>query len=312
MVESDLSRTPAGLRSIADLVRENEIDVIHTHMSRAHTFGTLLRLLVSTPLVKTAHSRSFQLHWRVNDFVIANSLATEQYHTRTNRVPQRKIQTVHCFIDSDKVEQVTPKRQRIVRRQLRWNDGEFLIGIVGQVIARKGHQYLFEALPKLLREIPNARMVVIGRYHRRQPYVRKVRKFLNENGLHRITRWTGLRFNIPDFLAAMDVCVVPSLEEPLGLVAIESQACGTPVVASRTGGLCEVVEDGVTGLLVPPKDPNAIADAILRIRADEKLRRKIAYRGKLQYEAKFATDFLASQIEGVYEKIVSRKLRKAA
>jgi glycosyltransferase involved in cell wall biosynthesis len=312
VVESDLSRTPAGLRSIADLVRENEIDVIHTHMSRAHTFGTLLRLLVSTPLVKTAHSRSFQLHWRVNDFVIANSLATEQYHTRTNRVPQRKIQTVHCFIDSDKVEQVTPKRQRIVRRQLRWNDGEFLIGIVGQVIARKGHQYLFEALPKLLREIPNARMVVIGRYHRRQPYVRKVRKFLNENGLHRITRWTGLRFNIPDFLAAMDVCVVPSLEEPLGLVAIESQACGTPVVASRTGGLCEVVEDGVTGLLVPPKDPNAIADAILRIRADEKLRRKIAYRGKLQYEAKFATDFLASQIEGVYEKIVSRKLRKAA
>ena len=169
-----------------------------------------------------------------------------------------------------------------------------------------------DRLPRLLREIPNARLVVIGRYHRRQPYVRKVRKFLNENGLHRITRWTGLRYNIPDFLAAMDVCVVPSLEEPLGLVAIESQASGTPVVASRTGGLCEVVEDGVTGLLVPPKDPDAIADAILKIHADEKLRRKVVYRGKQQYQAKFATDFLASQVEGVYQKMLSRKKRMAA
>lgn len=307
LIESDLNRSPAGLRAIAKLVRDRKIDVIHTHMSRAHAFGTLLKLLVTVPVIKTAHSRSFQLHWQVNDFVIANSMATENYHVRTNRVPRRKIQTIHCFIDAEKIEQVTPRDVRIVRRQLRWDDGEYLVGIVGQVIPRKGQQYLFEALPQLVREIPNLRVVVLGRFHRREAYTKHIRNYLHENGLHRVTKWTGIRENIPDFLSAMDVCVVPSLEEPLGLVAIESQAAGTPVVVSETGGLCEIVEHEVTGMLAPPKDSEAIAHSILRIWSEDQLRRRLIYRGKKQFEEKFSTDALMEQVEGVYQKLIARK-----
>lgn len=307
LIESDLNRTPARLREVAKLIRDKKIDVVHTHMSRAHAFGTLLKLLVTVPVIKTAHSRSFQLHWQVNDFVIANSLATENYHVRTNRIPRRKIQTIHCFVDSAKIEQVTPRDVRVVRRQLRWDNDEYLIGVVGQVIARKGQQYLFEALPRLVQEIPNLRVVVLGRFHRREAYTRQIRNFLHENRLHRITKWTGVRENIPDFLSAMDVCVVPSLEEPLGLVAIESQAVGTPVIASETGGLCEIVEHEVTGMLAAPKDPGSIAESILRIRNDDQLRRKLIYRGKKQFEEKFATDALMAQVEGVYQKMIARK-----
>lgn len=312
-VESNLNRFPTNqLREIAELIRFNKIDVVHTHMSRAHAFGTLLKLKVSVPIIKTAHSRSFQLHWQVNDFVIANSMATERYHAKTNRIPQRKIQTIHCFIDSKKFQNVTPRNCRIVRRQLRWNNGEFLIGIVGQVIARKGHQHLLEALPELLSNIPNARLVILGRFHRREPYVKRLRQFLVQNQLQGVTRWTGIRENIQDFLAAMDVCVVPSLEEPLGLVAIESQTVGTPVVATRVGGLPEIVEHESTGLLVPPRDASAIAKSIIRIADDEPLRRRLVYRGRKQVNEKFCPQFLLTQIEDVYQRLISRKKNSAA
>ncbi len=307
MLESDLKRTPGGLRRIASLIRERKVDIVHTHMSRANVVGTLLKMLVSAPVVKTAHSQSFQLHWQVNDFVIANSRATEKYHIRTNRIPQHKIQTIHCIVDSKGIEQVTPKRERIVRGQLRWRNGEFLVGIIGQVIVRKGHRFLFEALPQLVRQIPNLRLLVLGRFHRREPYVKQLRGYLNENGLHRITRWTGIRENVPDFLSALDVCVVPSLEEPLGLVAIESQAVGTPVVASNTGGLSEIVEHEMTGLLVPPGNSGAIANSILRIRDDETLRRRIVHRGQNQYHEKFGADLHIAQVVGVYEKMRLKK-----
>lgn len=311
IIETQMGRSRRQLKEIATLVREHQIDVVHTHMSRAHAFGTLLKLLVSVPVIKTAHSRSFQLHWQINDCVIANSLATADYHRKTNRIPKQKIETIHCFIDSEKSSQVTPKSKRIVRRQLRWNNEEYLLGIVGQVIVRKGHRYLLEALPRLVQEIPNLRLVIVGRFHRDQTYVKQLRRYLNANQLHRVTKWIGIRENVPDFLAAMDVCVVPSLEEPLGLVAIESQSVGTPVVASETGGLSEVVKHETTGLLVPPRDSDAIADAVLRIHQDEALKRKLIYRGKKQYEEKFSTEQLVRQIEDVYQRQIQAR-RSAA
>lgn len=310
IIESDLKRTPGRLRQIAALIRNRNIDIIHTHMSRANAFGSLLKALVRTPVVKTAHSQSFQLHWQVNDFVIANSKSTEKYHRRTNRIPAHKIQTLHCIVDSQAIENVTRKSERTVRGQLRWRNGEFLVGIVGQVIARKGHRFLVESLPQLTREIPNLRVVIVGRFHRREAYVKKLRGFLNENGIHRKTRWIGIRENVPDFISAMDVCVVPSLAEPLGLVAIEAQALGTPVVASRTGGLCEIIEHEKTGLLIPPSNAEAIAESIIRIHDDETLRKKIIHHGKIQYREEFDPAEHVEQVEQLYANLCST--RKAA
>ena len=148
---SELSRSPSEISRVAKWVKANHIDVVHTHMSRGHAFGVLLRMMTGVPVVATAHNQSFQLHWRMNDYVIANSKATYDYQRRVNRVANRQMETVHCFTDLDRFKQIAPLDVTIVRRQMRLKGNEFLVGVVGEVVARKGHFYLFEALSRIVK-----------------------------------------------------------------------------------------------------------------------------------------------------------------
>ena len=312
-VDSNLKRFPISeLRKIAGLVRDKNIDVVHTHMSRAHAFGTLLKLFVpSVPVIKSAHSRSVQLHWRFNDFVIANSAATEQYHIRRNGISPKKIQAVHCFIDTDKFQPASRLAARRVRRQLKWNNGEFLVGVVGEITKRKGQEFLVKAIPSLIKAIPHLRVVMVGRFSEQDPYVKQIRRYLSENGLEYTTQVIGIRDNVEDFLTAMNVSIVPSLEEPLGLAAIESQSVGTPVIVSETGGLTEVVNDEMSGLIVPMGDSDAISQAIIRLSQDVKLQRRLSFHGQEKVAGTFSPEILVPQVESIYENLLSRR-RKAA
>ena len=312
-VDSNLKRFPISeLRKIAGLVRDKNIDVVHTHMSRAHAFGTLLKLFVpSVPVIKSAHSRSVQLHWRFNDFVIANSAATEQYHIRRNGISPKKIQAVHCFIDTDKFQPASRLAARRVRRQLKWNNGEFLVGVVGEITKRKGQEFLVKAIPSLIKAIPHLRVVMVGRFSEQDPYVKQIRQYLSENGLEYTTQVIGIRDNVEDFLTAMNVSIVPSLEEPLGLAAIESQSVGTPVIVSETGGLTEVVNDEMSGLIVPMGDSDAISQAIIRLSQDIKLQRRLSFHGQEKVAGTFSPEILVPQVESIYENLLSRR-RKAA
>ena len=312
-VDSNLKRFPISeLRKIAGLVRDKNIDVVHTHMSRAHAFGTLLKLFVpSVPVIKSAHSRSVQLHWRFNDFVIANSAATEQYHIRRNGISPKKIQAVHCFIDTDKFQPASRLAARRVRRQLKWNNGEFLVGVVGEITKRKGQEFLVKAIPSLIKAIPHLRVVMVGRFSEQDPYVKQIRQYLSENGLEYTTQLIGIRDNVEDFLTAMNVSIVPSLEEPLGLAAIESQSVGTPVIVSETGGLTEVVNDEMSGLIVPMGDSDAISQAIIRLSQDVKLQRRLSFHGQEKVAGTFSPEILVPQVESIYENLLSRR-RKAA
>lgn len=312
-VDSNLKRFPISeLRKIAGLVRDKNIDVVHTHMSRAHAFGTLLKFFVpSVPVIKSAHSRSVQLHWRFNDFVIANSAATEQYHIRRNGISPKKIQAVHCFIDTDKFQPASRLAARRVRRQLKWNNGEFLVGVVGEITKRKGQEFLVKAIPSLIKAIPHLRVVMVGRFSEQEPYVKQIRRYLSENGLEYTTQLIGIRDNVEDFLTAMNVSIVPSLEEPLGLAAIESQSVGTPVIVSETGGLTEVVNDEMSGLIVPMGDPDAISRAIIRLSQDIKLQLRLSFHGQEMVADTFSPEILVPKVESIYENLLSRR-RKAA
>ena len=215
-VPSELARSPSEISRVARWVKANQIDVVHTHMSRGHAFGVLLRWMTGVPVVATAHNQSFQLHWRMNDYVIANSQATYDYQRRVNRVANRQMETVHCFTDLERFKHVKPLDVTIVRRQLRLKGDEFLVGVVGEVVARKGHLYLFEALSRVVKEVPNLKLVLLGRFNRNEAYVKKLRAIQLRDKIFCHVKWLGLRWNIQDFMAAFDLTVVPSVEEPLG------------------------------------------------------------------------------------------------
>jgi glycosyltransferase involved in cell wall biosynthesis len=301
---SEMDRTPGELQRVANWVAAEGFDVIHTHMSRAHAFGVLLKLRAHVPVIATAHNRSFQLHWKFNDYVIANSDATYRYQKRINRVSPQRMQTVHCFTDLQRFNEVTDRCRRRVDRHLRRYPEEFLVGVVGEVVARKGHLYLFEALSEIIEAVPNFRLVLLGRFNKDEAYVKRMRRILMREKLLGRVKWLGLRSNVQDFMAAFDLTVVPSVEEPLGLVALESLAAGTPVVASDTGGLPEIVHHGKSGLIVPPKRPRALAEAIIELANDPSRREAMGQAGKAFVFDAFDPQRLCKQVEAVYEKVI--------
>jgi glycosyltransferase involved in cell wall biosynthesis len=305
---SEMTRFPPGeLQRIAKWINTNQIDIIHTHMSRGHSFGVLLKLMTGVPVVATAHSRSIQLHWKMNDYVIANSHATFEYQHRVNWISRSKLETVHCFSDLEKFKDVSERSVRFVRRQLRLAGNEFVVGVVGDVIARKGQLYLARALAEIIKQVPNVKLIILGRFHRNEPYTRQIRSLLIHDGLFRRTKWLGVRPNVEDFMSLFDVCVVPSIEEPLGLVAIESMAVGTPVVATNVGGLPEIVRHEENGLLVQPRNPSELAAAIIRLAHDPGLRMRLGENGRPTAFAQFDPPTLTEQVVSVYQRVLARR-----
>lgn len=276
---TSMKRTWREVQAARRYLQTHQIDVLHTHMSRAHFFGVILRFVTGTPCVATAHNCHFQLHWRWNDRVIANSESTRQFHLRYNRVPADKIETIYVTSDLTKFQSVRAEEATAWRRHLGIALSTPVIGIVGEVTARKGQATLFQALPELYANFPQLQVWVIGRADRKSTYVRRLRQWLYRHKLFQRVKWWGKQRNIPVWMKAMDILAVPSWSEPLGLVALEGQAAGTPVVVSNVGGLPEIVTDGLNGLVTPARQPHALSMQLSKLLSDRDLRARLVANG---------------------------------
>jgi glycogen(starch) synthase len=180
--------------------------------------------------------------------------------------------------------------------------GERLVLLAGRLVYEKGFQVALDALPALLARVAGGvQFAVAGS----GPYAEELRERANALGLSgrvAFLGWTG-DDELHDLYAAADVCAVPSLYEPFGLVALEAMAAGCPVVAADTGGLREVVPDG-TGLRVRPGDPAGLADALERVLADAALGERLA-RAAAAHAARFRWDDAARRTAGVYDQVLA-------
>jgi glycosyltransferase involved in cell wall biosynthesis len=304
VVRSDLHRWPTDeLRRIAQLVRQRQIDVVHTHISRAHFFGVLLRWFGGVPSVATAHSRHIQLHWMFNDRVIAVSEATRRYERMYNFVRAGRIETIHNFIDYGRLAAVPSEARQRVRQSLGIGAETPLLGIVGNVIPRKGLLYLVRALPQILAAVPDARLLVVGG-RERGVYAGRVRAAAGQCGVGDAILWTGHRGDIDELLAALDLYVLPSLEESLPLSVLEAMAAGLPVVASAVGGIPECVVAGETGLLVPPARSEPLAGAIVELLTDPARRRRFGEAGRRRVQERFSAESQAPSIEAAFARVI--------
>ncbi len=303
VIRSDLHRLPLDeLRRMAGVVRQRGIDVIHTHMSRAHFFGVLLRWFSGRPCAATAHSRHFQLHWPLNDLVIAVSEATGRFHRRWNLVPAGRIETIHNFIDPAALVPVPESARHEVRAEWSARPDERLVGLVGNVIPRKGQLYLVRALPRVVAAIPSARLVFVGSEVSPR-YAARVKAEAERLGVAGRILWAGHRTDIRRALAALDLCVLASVEESFPLVLLEAMAVGLPVVATAVGGVPECVRPGETGLLVPPADSATLAEAIIALLADPGRCRSFGQAGAAWVRQRFSPEGQVARIEAALARI---------
>ena len=200
VIRSDLHRWPFDeLRRIGRIVREEKIDVIHTHTSRSNFFGVLVRWLTGVPSVATAHSCHIQLHWMFNDWVIAVSESTRRYQRRYNLVRNSRIETIYNAIDPAHLVAAPPETRLSMRQSLGYDAATPLLGVVGNVIPRKGLIHMVRAMPRILAAAPAARLLVVGGQEQ-SDYGEKVRAAAEKLGIAGSVAWTGYRGTSAKFL----------------------------------------------------------------------------------------------------------------
>jgi glycosyltransferase involved in cell wall biosynthesis len=187
------------------------------------------------------------------------------------------------------------------RARLDLPPGVPVLVVIAQLIPRKGHRFLLQALPTVLAKHPGARVLFVGEGAEDAALHAEVAR----GGLEGCVRFLGYRNDIGDILRACDVLVHPATMEGFANVAMQAMASGIPVVSSAVGGMPESVRDGVTGLLVPPCDPPALAEALLRLLDDPALRARLGEQGRGIVEQEFNTDAMVEGNLRVYRELLA-------
>jgi glycosyltransferase involved in cell wall biosynthesis len=182
-----------------------------------------------------------------------------------------------------------------------------LVGIAAQLIPRKGHDVLFAALAGVLHRHPTLRVLVLGR----GPLAGELEAHAQASGLGSAVRFAGFRSDLPRILPCLDVLAHPAWMEGLGIALLEAAACGVPIVASRRGGMPEVVEDSVNGYLIEPGDSGALADRLERLLGDRELARRMGQAGRRRVEKRFAVPRMVEGNYRVYEAVLRQRAPRA-
>ena len=302
---------PAALR-LAAAARRAGADLIHTNGMKAHLLGGLAGRLVRVPVIW--HLRDFppegwagrtfrEVARRLPEVILAPSEAV----AASLRLPGRtRLGVVPDPVDLDRFHPGIPGDR--IRRELGIAGEEPLIGMIGHLTPWKGHEVFLEIARAVADRIPGSRFVVVGgsiyETHGHAGYPESLRQRAAALGLSDRVTFLGIRDDIPEVLAGLDVLVhAPTAPEPFGRVLVEAMAVGRPVVAARCGGIPEVVEDGVTGILVPSGNVGAFANAVVRLLDDPVLCRRLGGAGRRRAEARFSIEAHAASVLEAYRAV---------
>jgi glycosyltransferase involved in cell wall biosynthesis len=292
---------------LATLVKNEHIDIIHANTRSSQWCAAVVMFLRRVPYVTTCHGffrpRIGRLMFPLwGQAVLAISPQVQEHLIRDLHVNSTKVRLVQNGIDVEKFRPLTTDQKIIARRRWRLPPG-LVIGIVARLSDVKGHEFLILSMPGIMRDFPSVVCAIFGV----GPEERTLRKLVREQDLQRNVFFYDAVNKAHEIIPLMDVFVVPSLQEGIGLSIMEAGACGVPVVASRVGGIPEVVTDGENGLLVPPGDPTAIARAVSSLLGDPVKARNMGLRAREIVAEKFSAERMINGTESVYNDICSRK-----
>ena len=227
-------------------------------------------------------------------------------HARDKGLRAKRFLTIYDGIDCDAF---APGGGGAVRREFGIPDGAPLVGIVGHLQEWKGQLLVVEAVARARRQVPDLRCLIVGGVHRLgAEFAARVRERISANGLEGHVILTGARRDVPACMDAMDVVIHASIRpEPFGRVLIEAMALARPVIAPRLGGPCEIVADGATGLLVPPRDPDALAAAIVTLVTDPARRDAMGRAARERVDRVFDIRHHVAAMEQVFDTILQAR-----
>ena len=294
---------PALFRSVMALralIRSTGPSLLHANGSRAMFYAGLAGRLSGRPVlwhVRVADRDPLldRVLVRLAHTIVVNS------HAVARRFAWLGSEKVRCIYNGVDLERFSPRHPPLpLRRALGLPEDGPVVVSVGRFVAFKGYRYLLEAARQVEKRAPGVHWVLVGDGELRG----ELEQLCQNLGMEAQVHFTGWREDTPDILALANLFVLPSLGEHFGRVLIEAMAMGKAVVATDAGGVPEIVDHGKTGLLVPPANPEAIADAVLTLLADPARSAQLGAASRRRAEAEFSLTHHVQAIEALYEEIL--------
>ncbi len=295
--------------TLAAYLTDVRADVVHNHMYRAEIVGTKAAIALGDAghrrpwLMSTVHSsrvRSGEDQEQVRrltpqmDHLVAVSRAIQAKIEAEGRTGA-PVSLIYNGVDLERYDHQEPCCT--LREEFGMEPDAVIVGVVGRLETEKGHPTLLEAWPLVLERVPKAYLLIVGEGSR----LDALHQIAIENGIERHVVFTGRRDDIPAITAAFDVAVLPSYREAQGLTILEAMALARPVVASNVGGIPEMIQHGVNGMLVPPNDPPALAGSIALLLTDHPLADTLGRAGHDTVHDRFCIQMMVNAVQGLYD-----------
>ena len=309
-------RHPLNLIRILRYLRSHRPMILHTQLEFSDVLGTIAAKILGIPVVATLHTLDtfttkkfspwrLRLRWFVLrafcDRIIAVSEETRRHHLQFGKLKPDKVITLYNGVDISRFKNIDQNQSATTRRALNLPLASRVIVTVAVLREPKGIQNMIKALPALLEQVSDLHYLIVGDGN----YGAALRKLVSALALEKHITFAGHRTDIPDLLASSDIFVLPTLKDALPTVLIEALAAEIPVIASDVGGVPEIIENGVDGLLVPPNDPASLADACLRLLKNNVLVQQMTLAGSKIVRQRFSINVQIENLSRLYAELAA-------
>jgi len=304
---------PRPILRLVQIIRKWQPDVVHSHMVHANLLARIVRPLAPFPvLVCTAHNideggRLREVLYRLTDpfcdLTTQVSQAGLERYVHVGAVPRHKICYIPNGVDTERFKPNLEDRLK-VRKELGVEGFVWLA--VGRFDPPKDYPNMLQAFARVVHKHLNTMLLIAGD----GPLRKTMENMTRELGVEKHVKFLGIRRDIPQLMNAADAYVMSSEWEGMPMVLLEASACGLPIVATNVGGNAEIVLDGQTGFLVPPKSPEALSQAMLRMMdLPEEVREKMGKQARKRIESNFSLDRIVDCWEALYYELLNRSSR---
>ncbi len=294
------------------LIRKEKIEIVHTHLVHASIAGRIAAKLAGVKTIVTTRHYAYEqkekslIYWlerktaQFNRFTIAISQAVKDYLVRNENYDDQKVTVIYNAVDLNVIDSNTiPK--------ISANHDGYLIASVGRLHPQKGYETLLKSMPPVVREFTSVKLIIIGDGIQRK----HLEGLCFDLGITEQVTFLGRKtpIEVIGFLKNIDLFVLASNWEGFGLALIEAMALSKPVVATKVEGICEIVEDGKTGFLVPPAQPQTLSYRIIQLLKDKPLSKNMGIKARKKIETKFSMKTMINKLDLLYRELAKPSLR---
>ncbi len=303
---------------LSKIIRDNQVDIVSSQGARAEFYARLgAKLFPSNTMVVSTiatpvegydtglFKKSIYLFFDrfsdkyVDRFIVVSEVLKRRLIT-IRKIPAHKVVKIYNGIELDEYDPAVFKAEAAtIRKEYNIRDTDYLVGAIGRMVWQKGFEYLMRGAKDFLRPARNVKLLMVGD----GPYKECLQECAARVGLRDNIVFAGFRKDIRNILSVIDLFVIPSLQEGFPMVTLEAMAMAKPIVATRIDGITEQITDGVEGILVPPKDPSALAQAINKIIDNKELALSFGAAARKRVEREFTVEKMVTETANLFSSL---------